>query len=297
MENEIMSSVVYQTNEGTPVTDSLKVAIVFGKEHFHIVRDIRALLGESNFGLTQKTLNEGQSDEFNPSLKEWFFEDSYSDQQGKKRPMYIMTRDGFTLLAMGMTGSKAMKFKIAFIEQFKKYESAVKSNTFGVPQSLSEALLMAANQAKQIEEQHRTICQQSSVIWLSEETIKKQKSLIKTQADKIEEMTPGDNFARAVLSSNQSILVGEMATILTQNGCVIGRDRLFNYLREHGYLHKMGEQRNLPVQRYTEMGLFEIKKQVISRPEGDNLIRNTTKITPKGQIYLYNKLMEEGGRK
>ena len=235
MENEIMSSVVYQTNEGTPVTDSLKVAIVFGKEHFHIVRDIRALLGESNFGLTQKTLNEGQSDEFNPSLKEWFFEDSYSDQQGKKRPMYIMTRDGFTLLAMGMTGSKAMKFKIAFIEQFKKYESAVKSNTFGVPQSLSEALLMAANQAKQIEEQHRTICQQSSVIWLSEETIKKQKSLIKTQADKIEEMTPGDNFARAVLSSNQSILVGEMATILTQNGCVIGRDRLFNYLREHGY--------------------------------------------------------------
>ena len=126
------------------------------------------------------------------------------------RPMYIMTRDGFTLLAMGMTGSKAMKFKIVFIEQFKKYESAVKSNTFGVPQSLSEALLMAANQAKQIEEQHRTICQQSSVIWLSEETI---------------------------------------------------------------------------------------KKQVISRPEGDNLIRNTTKITPKGQIYLYNKLMEEGGRK
>ena len=57
-------------------------------------------------------------------------------------------------------------------------------------------------------------------------------------------------------------------------------------------LHKMGEQRNLPVQRYTEMGLFEIKKQVIYRPEGDNLIRNTTKITPKGQIYLYNKLME-----
>lgn len=296
MENEIMSSVVYQTNEGTPVTDSLKVASVFGKEHKHIIRDIKSLLGESNFGPTQKTLNEEQSDVVNPSLKEWFFEDSYSDQQGKKRPMYIMTRDGFTLLAMGMTGSKAMKFKIAFIEQFKKYESAVKSNTFGVPQSLSEALLMAANQAKQIEEQHRTICQQSSVIWLSEETIKKQKSLIKNQADKIEEMIPGDNFARAVLSSNQSILVGEMATILTQNGCVIGRDRLFTYLREHGYLHKMGEQRNLPVQRYTEMGLFEIKKQVISRPEGDNLIRNTTKITPKGQIYLYNKLME-GGRK
>ena len=163
------------------------------------------------------------------------------------------------------------------------------------PEEIMARALLLANET--LKRQRLQIKAAEHRISTLEENNQTMESLIKTQADKIEEMTPGDNFARAVLSSNQSILVGEMATILTQNGCVIGRDRLFNYLREHGYLHKMGEQRNLPVQRYTEMGLFEIKKQVISRPEGDNLIRNTTKITPKGQIYLYNKLMEEGGRK
>ena len=163
------------------------------------------------------------------------------------------------------------------------------------PEEIMARALLLANET--LKRQRLQIKAAEHRISTLEENNQTMESLIKTQADKIEEMTPGDNFARAVLSSNQSILVGEMATILTQNGCVIGRDRLFNYLREHGYLHKMGEQRNLPVQRYTEMGLFEIKKQVITRPEGDNIIRNTTKITPKGQIYLYNKLMEEGGRK
>lgn len=113
------------------------------------------------------------------------------------------------------------------------------------PEEIMARALLLANET--LKRQRLQIKAAEHRISTLEENNQTMKSLIKTQADKIEEMMPGDNFARAVISSNQSILVGEMATILTQNGCVIGRDRLFTYLREHGYLHKMGEQRNLPV--------------------------------------------------
>ncbi|WP_088656237.1 phage antirepressor KilAC domain-containing protein [Geofilum rhodophaeum] len=107
----------------------------------------------------------------------------------------------------------------------------------------------------------------------------------------VREMAPKALFADAVSTSSRSCLIGELAKILKQNGVEIGQNRLFEWLRSHGYLGVRGEYRNLPTQRAIEMGLFEIKKTTINKPDGTVLVSNTTKVTGKGQIYFVNKFL------
>lgn len=95
-------------------------------------------------------------------------------------------------------------------------------------------------------------------------------------------------FADAVSASDTCILVGELAKILRQNGVKIGQNRLFEQMRNDGWLMKSGESRNMPTQKAMEMALFEIKERTIQNPDGSVRITKTTKITGKGQIYLTN---------
>ena len=107
----------------------------------------------------------------------------------------------------------------------------------------------------------------------------------------LEQMKPKALFADAVAASKTSILIGELAKIITQNGYNIGQNRLFGWLRDRGYLHRGGSSRNLPTQRYMEMGLFEIKETTHTNPDGTVLITKTTKVTGKGQQYFINKFL------
>ena len=107
------------------------------------------------------------------------------------------------------------------------------------------------------------------------------------------EMKPKALFADAVETAHTSILIGDMAKILKQNGINIGQNRLFNWLRENGYLIKKGERRNMPTQQAMEKELFEVKERTISDPNGVTRITKTTKITGKGQIYFTNKFLEQ----
>lgn len=105
-------------------------------------------------------------------------------------------------------------------------------------------------------------------------------------------MKPKALFADAVASSDQSILVGELAKLLKQNGVKTGEKRLFQYLRDNGYLIKrQGSDHNLPTQRSMELGIMEIKETVINKPNGDVKINKTTKITGKGQTYFIDKFL------
>jgi anti-repressor protein len=106
-----------------------------------------------------------------------------------------------------------------------------------------------------------------------------------------EAMKPKVLFADAVATSNRSILVSELAKILKQNGIEIGQNRLFQWLRDRGYLCTKGEYRNQPSQRAMELGLFEIKKTTINKPDGSILVSRTTKVTGKGQVYFTDKLL------
>lgn len=106
-------------------------------------------------------------------------------------------------------------------------------------------------------------------------------------------MRPKEIFADAVMTSEHSILIGELAKLIAQNGYAIGQKRLFAWMREHGYLLKQGGSYNLPVQRYVEAGLFEIKESSISNPDGSVRLTRTTKVTGKGQVYFINKFLKE----
>lgn len=110
----------------------------------------------------------------------------------------------------------------------------------------------------------------------------------------ITEMQPKALFADAVSASKSSILIGELAKILRQNGVDIEQNRLFEYLRENGYLCKSGAMYNCPTQRAMKMELLEIKETVIQHADGHVTINQTPKVTGKGQVYFVNKLLGGG---
>lgn len=105
------------------------------------------------------------------------------------------------------------------------------------------------------------------------------------------EMKPKALFADAVSASHTSILIGELAKLIKQNGVDIGQKRLFDWLREQGFLMKSGSSRNMPTQRSMEQGLFEIKESSYINSEGVTVVTKTTKVTGKGQIYFVNKFL------
>lgn len=117
---------------------------------------------------------------------------------------------------------------------------------------------------------------------------------VRQQNDQIAKLKPKALFADAVETSESSVLIGELAKILKQNGIEIGQNRLFAWLRENGFLiKKKGESYNLPTQRSMDMGLFEIKKRVINNPDGSIRTTRTPKVTGKGQIYFVNKFLNQ----
>lgn len=109
----------------------------------------------------------------------------------------------------------------------------------------------------------------------------------------IEAMQPKAIFADAVSASKTSILIGDLAKLICQNGYQIGQKRLFEWLRQNGFLIKSGASRNMPTQRYVEQGLFEIKESNVQNPDGSIRITKTTKVTGKGQVYFVNKFAEK----
>lgn len=110
---------------------------------------------------------------------------------------------------------------------------------------------------------------------------------------KIEADKPKTIFADAVSTSHTSILVGDLAKLICQNGVQIGQKRLFDWLRDNGYLIKCGSSKNMPMQRYVEQGLFEVKESTVQNPDGSVRITKTTKVTGKGQVYFVNKFLSK----
>lgn len=108
-----------------------------------------------------------------------------------------------------------------------------------------------------------------------------------------EEMKPKAIFADAVATSDTSILIGDLAKLIKQNGTDIGQKRLFERMRNDGYLIKTGTSKNMPTQKAMEKGLFEVKERVISNPDGSTRITRTTKVTGQGQIFFINKFKKE----
>ena len=249
-----LQQVVYKTEKGTPVTDSVKVAEVFGKMHKNVLKSIRNILGSAQ----------------NLAHKTWFHQVTYIDAQGKTQPMFLMNRDGFSLLAMSLTGERALQFKVGFIQQFDMMEQALKEiapavqATPAIPQTFAQALRLAAEQAETIEAQQKQLAEQA----------------------------PKVNFAKALEIAGESILVGQLAKLMRQNGVDTGEIRLYQWLRDNGFLHKCGSEYNDPTQRALEMGLFEVRTGTRYHPHtGEPIQTRTTLVTVKGQQYFINKFV------
>lgn len=108
---------------------------------------------------------------------------------------------------------------------------------------------------------------------------------------KVAEDAPKVLFADSVSMAKTSILIGELAKLLKQNGLEVGQKRLFAWMRENGYLMRAGSSYNMPTQRAMEQGLFEIKETTINNPDGSTRLTRTPKVTGKGQVYFVNRML------
>ncbi|WP_158390063.1 phage regulatory protein/antirepressor Ant [Faecalibacterium prausnitzii] len=197
------------------------------------------------------------------NFAQMFYESTEPDSYGREQRAYLMNRDGFSLLVMGFTGKAAFEWKLKYIQAFNAMEKQLAQR----PQ-LSRAELMAqALIAAHDELEHKNA--------------------------QIADLTPKGIFADAVSASKKSILVGELAKLLCQNGVQIGQNRLFSWMRERGYLIKDPKRSdyNMPTQRAVEQGLFEIKETTVVHSDGHTSINKTPKVTGKGQIYFVNQFL------
>mgnify|MGYP002709224033 CR=1 FL=1 len=126
---------------------------------------------------------------------------------------------------------------------------------------------------------------------MADREIEKLKSSNAALLEDVQRMKPKEIFADAVSASHTSILVGELAKLLKQNGVETGQRRLFSWLRNNGYLIKSGSSKNMPTQKAMELGLFEIKEGSYINGAGVNVTTKTTKVTGKGQQYFINKFL------
>lgn len=127
---------------------------------------------------------------------------------------------------------------------------------------------------------------------MADKEIEKLKNNNTVLMEDVKRMRPKEIFADAVSTSHTSILIGDLAKMLKQNGADIGQKRLFEWMREKGYLIKRkGADWNSPTQKAMELGLFEIKESTVNNPDGSVRIYKTTKVTGKGQQYFINKFL------
>ena len=129
----------------------------------------------------------------------------------------------------------------------------------------------------------------AKAVMIGQRTMEEQKRRIATQESHIKELEPKARFADAVAASDGTCLIGELAKMLSQNGLDIGQNRLFEILRQDGYLGKTGSNRNVPTQKAMDLGLFRIKETAVTHSDGHVTINRTAKVTGKGQTYFISR--------
>ena len=192
---------------------------------------------------------------------DFFTESQYTDKSNRQKPCYLVTKKGCEFIAHKLTGVKGTEFTAKYINRFHEMEDTIKTQ---LPQGNDLIALAVIEAQKMIAERDK----------------------------QIERMKPKEIFADAVSASKGAILIGDLAKLISQNGYRIGQNRLFDWLRNNGYLIKSGSSRNRPMQRYVEQGLFEVKETEINMPNGNVRTALTTKVSGKGQQYFVNKFLK-----
>lgn len=188
-----------------------------------------------------------------------------------KSKSVIINESGLYSLILGSKLPTAKEFKHWVTSEV--LPAIRKHGAYMTPQTIEKALLNP-----------------DTIINLATQLKKEQEQRKQLQAEN-EQMKPKALFADAVSTSNSSILIGQLAKILRQNGVNIGQNRLFAWMRKNGYLGTRGSNRNIPTQRSMDLGLFKTKETVINHSDGHTTVNITTKVTGKGQQYFINKFL------
>ena len=192
------------------------------------------------------------------------------DTLGGKQKMTVINESGLYALVFGSRLKSAQRFKHWVTSEV--LPAIRRTGGYQVPALQGKELLALA-----VLEAQKTIDEQSKAI---------------------ERMKPKVIFANAVETSHTSILIGDLAKLLKQNGVETGQKRLFDWMREKGYLIKRkGSDWNMPTQKAMNMKLFEVKESTVNNPDGSVRINHTTKVTGRGQTYFVNKFLDSGNHR
>ena len=220
---------------------------------YFVGKDIANILGYSN---TKKAITDHVDDDDKGVTK--------CDTLGGKQSLIIINESGLYSLILSSKMPKAKQFKhwitAEVLPSIRKHGMYATKDLLDNPDLAIEAF----------------------------KRLKEEKDNNKLLAEKLESQKDKVLFAESVETANDSVLIGDLAKLLKQNGTDIGQNRLFEWLRENGYLIKNGDSRNIPTQKAMDKKLFEIKERTIISPNGHTKIIRTTKVTGKGQIYFIN---------
>lgn len=227
------------------VTDSRSVAEHFGKLHKHVLKSITNLTDE------------------NSSTKSMFFKTTF-ENRGKQYPMYLMNRDGFSLLVMGFTGKKALEWKLKYIEAFNNME-----------EELERRIIEARMDSYMIEDPVKRAKK-----WIEEEQAR-QKLLAENRY-----MLPKAEFYDTVINTESLLSMGEVAKVLDMG---IGRNKLYKFLRDKNVL--MDD--NIPYQRYVDAGYFKLTEKHYMSGD-DSIVSTSTYVKQKGVDFIRKLLQKDG---
>lgn len=234
--------------------------VLVNNKPFFVGKDVAETLGYSN---SRKALQDHVDEEDKGVTK--------CDTLGGKQNLTIINESGVYALIFGSKLPSAKKFKrwvtSEVLPNIRKHGTHMTPETIEKVLADPDTIIQIATQLK--EERAKRI--QAEVV--------------------IEQQKPKVLFASAVEASDTSILIGQLAKVITQNGLRIGQNNLFKWLRDHHYLGKKGAHYNEPTQYAVERGWFEVVERTVQKPDGSVRITRTTKVTGKGQIYFINKLL------
>lgn len=260
-----MNEIVYRGESNQPLTNSLLVAAVFEKEHKHVREAIKKLLTTAE----------------NSTVHQMFAESTYLNEQNKEQPMFIMNLDGFTLLAMGFNGKKAMAFKLKYIEAFNAMRRQIECQKPSLPQNYLEALKAMVK----IEEQKQQLAlenhkQQEQIADISRENVE--------LGNKITEMLPKVSYYDRILESKSTMTVTQIAQDYGMSA--VKMNRILSQLK----IQRKVQGQWILYNNYVPCGYVHSKAVDIVRADGRRDVKYNTEWTVKGRIFLYNKLKESG---
>lgn len=204
--------------------------------------------------------------------------------------MHTVAADG-KRRCMTAVSRKTLTMWLATIDTNRLNDERARHNVTVYQQEAAEALDQYFNEggAIRVSDADSDEDIMARAVLVAQKTIERKNQQLQAKDNQIKELEPKARFADAVAASDGTCLIGELAKMLRQNGLDIGQNRLFEILRQDGYLGKTGSNRNVPTQKAMDLGLFRIKETAVTHSDGHVTINRTAKVTGKGQTYFIDR--------